>query len=360
MDTRRIGSLTVSAIGLGCNNFGMGLDYPRSEAVIHAALDAGITFLDTADIYGGTNSEAFIGRALAGRRQGVVLATKFGMAVDDRRKGAKPAYVRQAIEDSLRRLATDRIDLYQLHQPDPATPISDTLGALNGLVVAGQIREIGCSNFSAAQLREGQATVAPGSARFVSVQNEYSLFHREPEREVLAECERLGLSFVPYFPLASGLLTGKYSRGVPAMEGTRLFQAWAASRFLTDDRLERVERLRRFAESRGHTLLELAISWLLRPRRRLSHRRRDQSRPGARKHPGLVLAPDRRRARGDRPNHAGRVLILKATCVDAARPTCLRTCERSTVGTSARGASSPRKGPCPPIRHRQRRTFFQA
>jgi aryl-alcohol dehydrogenase-like predicted oxidoreductase len=264
MDTRRIGSLTVSAIGLGCNNFGMGLDYPRSEAVIHAALDAGMTFLDTADIYGGTNSEAFIGRALAGRRQGVVLATKFGMAVDDRRKGAKPAYIRQAIKDSLRRLATDRIDLYQLHQPDPATPISETLGALNDLVMAGKVREIGCSNFSAAQLREAHAAVASGAARFVSVQNEYSLLHREPEREVLAECERLGMAFVPYFPLASGLLTGKYSRGVPAPEGTRLHQAWAANRFLTDDRLERVEGLRRFAQSVGRTLLELAMSWLLR------------------------------------------------------------------------------------------------
>ncbi len=264
MDARRIGSLTVSAIGLGCNNFGMGLDYARSEAVVHAALDAGITFFDTADIYGGTNSETFIGRALAGRRQEVVLATKFGMAVDDRRKGAKPAYVRQALEDSLRRLATDRIDLYQLHQPDSSTPISETLGALDDLVAAGKIREIGCSNFSAAQLREAHAAVASGAARFVSVQNEYSLLHREPEREVLAECEPLGMAFVPYFPLASGLLTGKYSRGVPAPEGTRLSHAWAANRFLTDERLERVERLRRFAQSRGRSVLELAMSWLLR------------------------------------------------------------------------------------------------
>jgi aryl-alcohol dehydrogenase-like predicted oxidoreductase len=263
MDTRRIGSLTVSTVGLGCNNFGMGLDFARSERVIHAALDAGITLLDTADIYGRTQSETFLGRALAGRRDEVVLATKFGMPVDEHRKGARPAYVRQAVEDSLRRLATDRIDLYQLHEPDPATPIADTLGALDDLVRAGKVREIGCSNFSLAQLREAEAAVRAGAARFVSVQNEYSLLHREPEGGVLEECERLGLAFLPYFPLASGLLTGKYSRGVAAPAGTRLAHAWAAKRFLSDDRLERVETLRRFAESRGHSVLDLAMSWLL-------------------------------------------------------------------------------------------------
>jgi aryl-alcohol dehydrogenase-like predicted oxidoreductase len=264
MENRRIGSLSVSVIGLGCNNFGMGLDYARSEAVVHAALDAGINLLDTADIYGSTKSEEFLGRALAGRRDAVVLATKFGMAVDDRRKGASPAYLRQAVEDSLRRLATDRIDLYQLHQPDPATPIADTLHALDDLVRAGKIREIGCSNFSAAQIREAEAAVEPGAARFVSVQNEYSLLHREPERDVLSECERRQMGFIPYFPLSSGLLTGKYSPGIPVPAGTRLSQAWAATRFLSDDRLARVETLGRFAQSRGHSLLELAISWLLR------------------------------------------------------------------------------------------------
>jgi len=264
METRRIGSLTVSVAGLGCNNFGMGLDYKSSEAVVHAALDAGINFFDTADIYGGTKSEEFIGRALAGRRQAVVLATKFGLPIDDTRKGAGPAYVRQAVDDSLRRLATDRIDLYQLHQPDPATPIADTLGALDDLVRAGKVRELGCSNFSVAQLNEAEAAVARGGARFVSVQNEYSLRHREPEGGVLAACGRLGLAFLPYFPLASGLLTGKYSSGAPAPAGTRLTHAWAAKRFLTDDRLDRVETLRRFAESRGHSVLELAMSWPLR------------------------------------------------------------------------------------------------
>ena len=263
MEIRRIASLAVSAIGLGCNNFGSRLDYARTEAVVHSALDSGITFLDTADIYGGTRSEEFLGRALARRRDTVVLATKFGMPVDDQRKGAAPAYVAQALEDSLRRLDTDRIDLYQLHQPDPATPIADTLGALNDLVRAGKIREIGCSNFSASQIEEASAAVAAGSAHFVSVQNEYSMLHRAPERDVLGTCERLGMAFLPYFPLASGLLTGKYVRGVAPPAGSRLSAAAAASRFLTDERLQVVEALTRFAESRGHSLLELAVSWLL-------------------------------------------------------------------------------------------------
>src|SRR6185369_4726713 len=173
METRRIGSLTVSLVGLGCNNFGGRLDADATARVVHAVLDTGINFLDTADIYGGTKSEEFLGKALAGRRDRVVLATKFGMKVDDSRQGAKPAYVRQAAEDSLRRLATDHIDLYQLHQPDPTTPIADTLAAMDELVQSGKVREIGCSNFSAAQIREAEAAaVAAGAARFVSVQNE--------------------------------------------------------------------------------------------------------------------------------------------------------------------------------------------
>src|SRR4051794_19348916 len=262
MDTRHIGSLTVSSVGLGCNNFGMRIDYPASEAVVNAAIDAGITFFDTADIYGGTKSEEFLGRALRGRRQQIVLATKFGMAVDDQRKGAKPSYLRQAVEDSLRRLATDRIDLYQLHQPDPATPIADTLGSLNDLVNAGKVREIGCSNFSAAQMREAE-DAARGGARFASVQNEYSLLHREPEQEVLAECERLGVAFLPYFPLASGLLTGKYRKGQPLPEGTRISSGGHFAEWLSDTNLDKVEALIQFAEARGHTILELAVCWLL-------------------------------------------------------------------------------------------------
>src|SRR6185503_3587382 len=185
METRRIGSLNVSVIGLGCNNFGRRLDADRTAAVVRAALDAGITFFDTADIYGETKSEEFLGRALGRRRAGVVVATKFGMEVDERRRGARPEYVRQAVEDSLRRLGTECIDLYQLHQPDPTTPIADTLGALDELVRAGKVREIGCSNFSANELRAAREVVRPGAARFVSVQNEYSLLHQEPERDVL-------------------------------------------------------------------------------------------------------------------------------------------------------------------------------
>jgi aryl-alcohol dehydrogenase-like predicted oxidoreductase len=260
METRKIGSLNVSIVGLGCNNFGWRLDYDRTVAVVDAALEAGINFLDTADIYGGTESEEFLGRALQGLRGQVVLATKFGMKVDEQRQGARPDYVRRACEDSLRRLRTDRIDLYQLHEPDPATPIGDTLAALDELVRAGKVREIGCSNFSAQQLREAKAAAGAG-AKFVSVQNEYSLLHREPEQEVLAECEREGLAFLPYFPLASGMLTGKYRRGQPTPENTRLTKG--KSRFLNDRNLDIVEELAGFAASKGHSLLELAFSWLL-------------------------------------------------------------------------------------------------
>ncbi|HEX5580965.1 MAG TPA: aldo/keto reductase [Gemmatimonadaceae bacterium] len=262
MQTRRIGSLDVSVIGLGCNNFGRRLDEAGTGAVVHAALDAGINFLDTADIYGGTLSEQYLGRVLEGRRDEVVLATKFGMAVDEERQGAHPDYVRRAVEDSLRRLRTDRIDLYQLHKPDPEVPIADTLGALDDLVREGKVREIGCSNFSAAQLREARDAVRPGGARFVCVQNEYSLLHRAPETGVLAECRRSGIAFIPYFPLASGLLTGKYRRGHAPPAGSRLAATTQGSAF-DDETMRTVEALRAFAERRGHTLLELAISWLL-------------------------------------------------------------------------------------------------
>lgn len=263
METRRIGSLEVSVVGLGCNNFGMRLDAGATREVVHAALDAGINFFDTADIYGKGLSEQYLGPALGSRRSEVVLATKFGMKMDERRKGARPEYLRQALEDSLSRLGTDHVDLYQLHEPDPDVPIADTLGALDDLVKAGKVREIGCSNFSAEQLREAEAAVGDGAARFVSVQNEYSLFQREPEREVLAECERLGIAFIPYFPLASGLLTGKYRKGRPMPQGTRLTSGSRFADLLSDDKLEVVERLIAFAESRGHTLLDLAFSWLL-------------------------------------------------------------------------------------------------
>jgi len=263
VDTRRIGSLTVSVIGLGCNNFGGRIDAAATTAVVHAALDAGITFFDTADIYGGTRSEEYLGRALGERRHEAVVATKFGMRVDDARRGAHPAYVKRAAEDSLRRLGTDVIDLYQLHEPDPTVPIADTLGALDELVREGKVREVGCSNFSVAQLRE--AAEVPTRAHFASVQNEYSLLHREPERDgVLAECERAGIAFLPYFPLADGLLTGKYRRGQAPPPGARLSAGTgrAAGR-LADANLARVERLAAVAEGAGHTVLDLAFAWLL-------------------------------------------------------------------------------------------------
>lgn len=263
-ETRRIGSLAVSTVGLGCNNFGRSLDEQATARVVNASLDAGINFFDTADIYGGGGrSEQYLGRALGSRRTEILIATKFGMRMDDGSQGARPEYIRKAVEDSLRRLGTDYIDLYQLHTPDPDVPIADTLGAMNELVVAGKVREIGCSNFSAAQIREAEDVSAKRHiARFVSVQNEFSLLHRDPEVDVLAECERLNVAFVPFYPLASGLLTGKYYLGEPAPEGTRLASGPRAAQ-LTDERLVVVEALRDFAQSHGHTLLELAFSWLL-------------------------------------------------------------------------------------------------
>lgn len=262
MEKRRIGSLQVSVAGLGCNNFGWRIDSEATAKVVQAALEAGINFFDTADVYGAGQSEEFLGRALSGVRDEVLIATKFGMKMDEQRRGAKPDYIRRAAEDSLRRLGTDRIDLYQLHQPDPETPIEDTLGALDELVRAGKVREIGCSNFSGEQLRAAAGAVRGGGARFVSVQNQYSLVHREPEADVIPECERLDIAFLPYFPLANGLLTGKYRRGQAAPEGSR-GQAGFGPKVFTDENLAIVERLIQFATSRGHTLLELAMSWLL-------------------------------------------------------------------------------------------------
>jgi len=262
MERRRIGSLDVSVVGLGCNNFGSRLDEAATARVVDAALDAGTDFFDTADIYGKTKSEEFLGRILGKRRDSMILATKFGMPIDDDHKGASAAYIRKAVEDSLRRLQTDRIDLYQLHRPDADTPLAETLGALDDLVKAGKVREIGCSNFSAQQLQEAEAAARPGGARFVSVQNEYSLLKREPERGVLDECARGGIGFIPYFPLASGLLTGKYRAGKPVPEGTRISAGWASG-MLNDDNLAIVEKLTAYAEDHGHTLLELAFSWLL-------------------------------------------------------------------------------------------------
>lgn len=250
--------MDVSVVGLGCNNFGGRIDIAQTEKVVGAAFDSGINFFDTADIYGKTKSEEFLGKVLGEKRKQIVLATKFGMEVDENHKGARPEYVKLAAEDSLRRLRTDYIDLYQLHQPDDTVPIADTLGALDELVKEGKVREIGCSNFSAEQLRE--ARDAAKGARFVSVQNEFSLLHREPEVAVLPECEKEGLAFIPYFPLSSGLLTGKYRKGQPLPEGTRIGEG---SRWLEGDRLDVVEKLIKYAESKGHSILELAFGWLL-------------------------------------------------------------------------------------------------
>jgi aryl-alcohol dehydrogenase-like predicted oxidoreductase len=262
MEFRNIGSLKVGAIGLGCNNFGWRIDDKSSAQVVAAALDRGINFFDTADVYGSGQSEEFLGRALGSRRKEVVIATKFGSKFDEQRRGARPDYVQRAAADSLQRLRTDYIDLYQLHRPDPETPIADTLAALSDLVREGKIREIGCSNFSADQVREAESAVAAGAARFVSVQNEYSMMRREAEQEALPECERLKLAFLPYFPLANGLLTGKYRPGAPLPAGSRAEAGWGPKVF-TDENLAVAESLRQFAEGRGHTLLDLAFSWLL-------------------------------------------------------------------------------------------------
>lgn len=250
-------------MGLGCNNFGTKLDARASAEVVCAALDAGINLFDTADIYGRGLSEEYIGRALGARRGEAVIASKFGKSMGEGRRGARPEYIRRAVEDSLRRLRTDRIDLYQMHEPDDEVPIADTLGALDDLVRDGKVREIGSSNFPAAQIREADATAARlNVTRFVSVQNEYSLLQREPEVDVLEVSARVGAAFLPFYPLAGGLLTGKYQRGRPAPAGSRLARG-GKSVVAADDVFARVEALRDFAESHGHQLLELAFSWLL-------------------------------------------------------------------------------------------------
>ena len=214
--TRALGALQVSIVGLGTNNFGMRIDEEKSHRVIDAALEVGINFFDTADLYG--PSEEFIGRALEGRRDQVILATKFGKPVEGKGSGARPEYVMRALEVSLDRLRTNWVDLYQIHEPDLSVPIGETLAALDDLVKAGKVKEIGCSNFSVPQLQEAEAAVAKGGARFVSVQNEYSLMKREAEADVLPECERAGLAFLPYFPLASGLTGDRGTIGDPVGE----------------------------------------------------------------------------------------------------------------------------------------------
>jgi len=264
VQTRKIGSLEVSVVGVGCNNFGMRIDEARTKEVIEGALGSGVNFLDTADTYANGRSEELVGRLLGDRRSEVIIATKFGQAMPGQGSGARPEYVKKAFEASLRRLRTDYVDLYQLHIPDSQVPIAETLGALNELVKAGRVKEIGCSNFSAQQLREAEAAATRlKSARFVSVQNEYSLLHREPEAQVLGECARQRIAFLPYFPLKSGLLTGKYRKGQPIPEDTRVAKFERYRKLLTDENLDKVERLGDYARSHGHAMLDLAISWLL-------------------------------------------------------------------------------------------------
>src|SRR5256886_9993496 len=242
--------LQVTRVGLGCNNFGGRLDLERTRAVVEAALEAGITFLDTADIYGGSESERFLGEILEGRRDQVVLATKFGMG-----EGAKGTrdYMRGALAASLERLRTDYVDLYYYHQPDGMTPVAETIATMAELVDDGTVRAIGVSNFSVEQLDE-----AVEAGPVAALQNRYSLLERAPEADVLPRCAELGVAFIPFFPLASGLLTGKYRRGEPPPAGSRL----EGSDRLTDEAFDQVEALEEFASDHGHSLLELAIAGL--------------------------------------------------------------------------------------------------
>jgi aryl-alcohol dehydrogenase-like predicted oxidoreductase len=269
MEHRLLGSsdLLVSVVGLGCNNFGGRIDLAASRAVIEAALDEGITLFDTADIYGRQGgSEKTLGEVLGSRRDQVVLATKFGHQDNDMgygpEAGAKGgrAYIRRAVEESLRRLRTDHIDLYQLHTPDPVTPIAETLAALHELVGEGKVRYIGHSNLTGWQLAEADHVARErGLTPFISAQNHWSLLDRDIEREVVPAAENYGVGVLPYFPLAQGLLTGKVRRGEPLPEGTRIA---GRAHLATERRLDQVEQLRTVADKLGRSLLELAIAWL--------------------------------------------------------------------------------------------------
>ena len=265
MKTRQLGrsGLTVSEVGLGCNNFGGRLDVDRTREVIYAALDAGITLFDTADIYGNLGgSETLMGQVLRGRRDEIVLATKFGMDMQtgDVARGSR-RYVRKAVEGSLRRLQTDHIDLYQMHEPDPNTPIEETLAALDELVKEGKVRYIGSSNFTGWQLAEAEMiSRAQGRERFISAQNLYSLLRREIEVEVIPAAEHFGVGILPFYPLAAGLLTGKFRRGEAPPAGTRLAARPAEVESANFDLIEELES---FAKAHGLGLTDLAFAWLL-------------------------------------------------------------------------------------------------
>lgn len=259
MEYRRLGSLNVSLVGIGCNNFGWRTDEAGTAAVVDAALDAGINFFDTADCYGAGQSEEYLGKALRGRRNKAIIATKFGIKMGEGKEGARPEYVREALEASLKRLQVDTIDLYQIHKPDPNTPIGETMEALNEAVRAGKVREIGCSNFSVEEMRAARATNQ--RHQFASIQNEYSLMKRDAEAGVLPECAETGVGFLPYFPLANGLLTGKYRKGASFPEASRAKDGFGPKIF-NDANLERADALAAFAGFRGYSLLDLAFSWL--------------------------------------------------------------------------------------------------
>ncbi|MDO8362662.1 MAG: aldo/keto reductase [Actinomycetota bacterium] len=266
MELRALGALQVSAVGLGCNNFGMRIDVEQTAMVVDAAIEAGINYFDTAESYGQGRSEEMLGSALRGRREQVLIATKWGHTISlaDGERGGEPAQVRRRLEASLARLGTGYIDHFQLHRPDPLTPPEETLGCLEELRAEGKIREIGCTHFTADELvGSHDAAVAKGVHPYASIQNHYSLLTRAPETDgVFAACERLGVAFVPYFPLEAGLLTGKYRAGAGLPSGSRL-EAWGsrATAFIDDAKLAVVERLIAWCALRGHSLLDLALSW---------------------------------------------------------------------------------------------------
>lgn len=269
MEHRNLGNsgLKVSLVGLGCNNLGSRTDFEGSKKVVHKALDTGITLFDTADVYSNRGgSETVLGQILGDRRKEIVLATKYGMPMDEpgRLRGGSRRYIMSAVEASLRRLKTDWIDLYQMHRYDPLTPIEETLRALDDLIRQGKVRYIGCSNFVAWQAVDAQWTSKhSGLNRFIACQDEYSLLVRDIERELIPAMKAHGLGLLPYFPLASGLLTGKYRRGAPQPEGARLsYMPELASRYLTEANWSRTEKLQAFCDTRGKKLVELAFSWL--------------------------------------------------------------------------------------------------
>jgi aryl-alcohol dehydrogenase-like predicted oxidoreductase len=270
MEYRPLGrtGVHVSKLCLGTMMFGAwgNADHDDSIRIIHSALDAGINFVDTADVYSAGESEEIVGKALKGRRDDIVLATKLGVPMDEdiNHRGGSRRWIITEVENSLRRLGTDRIDLYQLHMPDKKTPITETIGALGELVAEGKLREFGCSNFSVDQLEEAAAATPAGSPGFVSVQNQYNILYREPEDGVLDWCNRTGTAFLPFFPLASGLLSGKYRPGQPHPQGTRITaMGERAASQLSDERLATVAALDDLAQGEGHGVLDLAFGWLL-------------------------------------------------------------------------------------------------